>query len=222
MRTLYHYPLCPFSRKVRLMLAEKLLDFTAMIEEPWGGHKAFLDINPTGDVPYLVEPSGDHIGGSIAIVEYLEETCPDTPLLGKTLQESAEVRRLMEWFDIRFYSDVYQKLLYEKVLKRFWEARGPDSNAIRQGKKNIETHLLYITWLTDRRNWLAGDFFSLADATAAAHLSTLDYISEVPWEKYPEAKDWYVRIKSRPSFRALLNDRIAAFTPASHYANLDF
>jgi glutathione S-transferase len=199
-----------------------MLDFTAMGEEPWNAHQSFLDINPTGDVPYLVEPSGDQIGGGYAIIEYLEETNPDSPLLGKTLQESAEVRRLIEWFDVKFYSEVHQKLVYEKIFKRFWEARGPDSNALRQGKKNIETYLLYITWLTDRRNWLGGDFFSLADITAAAHLSVLDYIGEVPWEKYAEAKDWYVRIKSRPSFRALLKDRISAFAPAPHYTNLDF
>jgi glutathione S-transferase len=193
-----------------------------MVEEPWHVHQAFLDINPTGEMPYLVEPSGDNIGGSVAIVEYLEETSPDTPLIGKTLQESAEVRRLVEWFDVKFYTEVYQKLFYEKVLKRFWEAQGPDSNAIRCGKKNMEVHLLYITWLTDRRNWLAGDFFSLADAAAAAHLSTLDYVGEIPWGKYPEAKNWYARIKSRPSFRALLKDRISAFPPAVHYADLDF
>jgi glutathione S-transferase len=207
---------------VRLLLAEKLIDFVEREETPWDAHQDFLEINPTGEVPYLEESSGTCIGGSWAIAEYLEETSPDPPLLGKTLQESGEVRRLVEWFDIKFYSEVYQRVVYEKVLKRFREARGPDSNAIRQGKRDLETHLLYITWLTDRRNWLAGDFFSLADVAAAAHLSVLDYLGEVSWEKFPEAQDWYARIKSRPSFRPLLKDRIAAFSPASHYTNLDF
>ncbi|HET6222763.1 MAG TPA: glutathione S-transferase family protein, partial [Dongiaceae bacterium] len=99
---------------------------------------------------------------------------------------------------------------------------GPDSQAIRAGNANIHYHLDYIAWLADRRNWLAGDDFSLADIAAAAHLSALDYIGDVPWERHADAKDWYVRVKSRPSFRALLADALPGITPPAHYADLDF
>ena len=87
---------------------------------------------------------------------------------------------------------------------------------------NIHTHMDYISYLVERRKWLAGHEFSLADITAAAHLSTLDYIGDVPWKDHESAKGWYARIKSRPSFRPLLGDRIPSAPPPSHYADLDF
>jgi glutathione S-transferase len=63
---------------------------------------------------------------------------------------------------------------------------------------------------------------SLADVAAAAHLSCIDYIGDVPWEAYELAKNWYARIKSRPSFRSILADHIAGMPPPKHYADLDF
>jgi len=74
----------------------------------------------------------------------------------------------------------------------------------------------------ERRRWLAGENFSLADITAAAHLSTLDYLGDVPWDNHEPAKEWYARIKSRPSFRPLLADHIPGAPPPKHYADLDF
>ena len=94
--------------------------------------------------------------------------------------------------------------------------------AIRNGNANIHTHLEYIAWLVDRRRWLGGDEFSLADITAAAHLSAIDYIGDVPWERHPGAKDWYARVKSRPSVRPLLADQVPGVMPPPHYADLDF
>jgi glutathione S-transferase len=76
--------------------------------------------------------------------------------------------------------------------------------------------------LAERRRWLAGDSLSLADVAAAAQLSSVDYLGDVPWEGHPEAKDWYVRLKSRPSLRPLLKDHIAGVPPPKHYADLDF
>jgi glutathione S-transferase len=86
----------------------------------------------------------------------------------------------------------------------------------------MKTHLEYVSWLADRRRFLAGDFFSLADIAAAAHFSAVDYIGDVPWDDYPRAKEWYVRIKSRPSFRPVLADHIPGLRPPTHYADLDF
>ena len=80
----------------------------------------------------------------------------------------------------------------------------------------------YIGFLTEKRKWLAGDNFSLADIAAAAHLSAIDYIGDVPWEEHQSAAHWYARIKSRPSFKALLEDKVPGFKPAQHYENVDF
>lgn len=222
MRTLYHQWLDPFCRKIRLALAEKQLEFQLQIEKTWERREEFFTLNPSGNVPVLVEQDGIPIVESYAIIEYLEELYPDPPLMGKNPIQRAEIRRITHWFDVKFYKEVGYLLLNEKIIKRFLKDNAPNSQFIRAGQYNVHTHLEYVAYLVDRRNWLAGDHFSLADITAAAHLSCLDYLGDVPWEKHPAAKDWYTRIKSRPAFRPILADHVPGLPPVDHYANLDF
>lgn len=222
MRQLLHLWLSPFSRKVRVALAEKGVDFTLQVERVWERRPEFLAQNPAGLVPVLVEEDGSVIAESSAICEYLEDVFPEPSLLGTGALARAEVRRLVAWFDLKFNAEVTRNLVNEKVMKRFLGLGEPDTSAIRAGRHNIGYHLDFIAYLTERRKWLAGDDLSLADIAAGAHISCLDYLSEVPWEDYPLAKDWYVRIKSRPSFRPLLGDRVAGLEPPKHYADLDF
>ena len=222
MRTLYHLWLSPFSRKVRVALKEKGLDFSLKVEKVWDRRPEFLALNPAGTVPVLVEENGEVIADSGAICEFLEEVYPTRPLLGGIPVERAETRRLLAWFDTKFASEVTSNVLGEKVLKRFLGRGEPDAAAIRAGLRNIHTHLDYIGWLAERRTWLAGDTFSLADIAAAAHLSCLDYLDDVPWDQHEGAREWYARIKSRPSFRPLLADHIPGSPPPKHYADLDF
>lgn len=222
MRVLYHLWLSPQCRKVRLALAEKGIPFEMQVEKVWERRHEFLVINPSGDVPVLVEEDGTAIADSVAIIEYVEETNPDRPLLPGGPVERAEIRRLAQWFDVKFGQEVSDNLVGEKVLKKFLGLGQPDSAAIRAGHANMRIHLEYVSWLADRRRFLAGDTFSLADIAAAAHLSALDYIGDVPWDDYPRAKEWYVRIKSRPSFRPVLADHIPGLRPPVHYADLDF
>jgi glutathione S-transferase len=222
MRTLYHLWLSPQSRKVRLVLHEKELEFEMRVEKVWERRQAFLELDPAGEVPVLVEADGTVVADAGAICEFLDEAYPDRPMIGFDPPGRAETRRLCAWFDRKFEHEVSQNLLGEKLMKRFMGMGEPDSEAIRAGLHNIHGHLDYIAWLTDRRKWLAGDDFSLADITAAAHLSCIDYLDDVPWEDHAEAKEWYARIKSRPSFRALLADHIPGLPPPRHYADLDF
>ncbi len=222
MRTLYHLWLSPFCRKVRIALAEKGLDFEMKVENLWERRPEFLAMNPAGDVPVLIEDDGRVLADSTAIAEYLEETFPLTPLVPGDARERAEVRRLVGWFDVKFNREVTENLVGEKMMKRFLRTGEPDSRAIRAGRHNIQTHLDYIAWLAERRPWLAGDDFSLADLAAASHVSAVDYLGDVPWAEYPGSKDWYARVKSRPSFRAILADHIPGEPPPKHYADLDF
>ncbi|MBF0093602.1 MAG: glutathione S-transferase family protein [Alphaproteobacteria bacterium] len=222
MRTLYHLWLSPHSRKVRVVLAEKKLEFMLSVERTWERRPEFLALNPAGEVPVLVEPDGNAYSDSSAICELLEELYPEHPLVGPTPVLRAEVRRLVAWFDCKFNREVTENLVGEKLGKRLIGVGGPDSRAIRAGQANIHLHLDYIQWLVERRRWLAGDFLSLADIAAAAHLSCLDYIGDVPWTDHPGAKDWYARIKSRPSFRSLLRDQVPGALPPRHYEDLDF
>ena len=227
MYTLYHHPADPFCRKVRLMLAEKGLEFTAKTEEPWKIRPDFLAKNPAGDIPVLEEPDGHILCGHRPICEYIDEIT-SRPLFGAYARDKAEVRRLCDWFDEKFYKEVTVYLAGEKILKRL-NGGTPDSDAIRAGKLNILGHMSYTEWLLKQRNWLAGEAFTMADFAAAAQFSVLDYIGEVPWDKsdngtacFEETKNWYARVKSRPSFRGLLTDRIPGVLPAAHYGDLDF
>ena len=222
MRVLHHLWLSPFCRKVRVVLQEKRLDFEMRVENVWDRNEAFLALNPAGEVPVLVEEDGTAIADHAAICEYLDEIVAEPPLIGRQPAERAEVRRLAAWFDQKFNREVTENLVGEKILKRFLKLGEPDSRTIRAGHANIRYHLDYIGFLVDRRNWIAGDAFSLADIAAAAHLSCIDYLGDVPWEDHPEARDWYARVKSRPSFRPILRDSIAGAPPAKHYADLDF
>jgi len=222
MRILYHHPLSPFSRKVRVALAEKRLDFTLELEKPWERRDDFMMLNPAGEVPVLVEEDGIIVAEHTAICEFLEEAYPETLLLGPDAAQRAEARRLVAWFDVKFNREVTENLLGEKMFKRLAGQGTPHAQAIRAGHANIHYHLDYIAWLSDRRVWLAGDHFTLADIAAAAHLSALDYLGDVPWDQHPEAKNWYARIKSRPSFRPLLGDHLPGVPPPKHYADLDF
>jgi len=223
MRTLYHLALSPFSRKVRVTLREKNLDFQLKVEKVWERRPEFLAMNPAGTVPVLVEEDGTTIAESAVICEYLEEIYPgERNLIGETPIERVEVRRLLAWFDQKFSREVTDNLLREKMMKKFLGLGEPNSSAIRAGYSNIHYHLEYIGWLTERRKFLAGDKYSLADVAAASHLSCLDYIGDVPWADHPRAKDWYARIKSRPAFRPLLGDLIPGAPPPKHYADLDF
>ncbi|WP_019644965.1 FtsZ-binding protein FzlA [Novispirillum itersonii] len=222
MRILYHHWLSPFARKVRLVLGEKRLDVTENLQADWDRSDQFLALNPAGEVPVLIEPNGLVLCDSQSICEYLEEAYPEVPLLPRQVPERAETRRLVAWFDRKFQQEVTHPLVSEKLMKRMLGGDPPDSRWVRVGRTNIHNHLAYITWLTERRKWLAGGAMTLADITAAAHLSLIDYIGDVPWDDHPFAKDWYVRIKSRPCFRPLLREVIPGVLPPKHYADLDF
>lgn len=222
MRTLYHLWLSPSCRKVRLVLGEKKLECDSHVEPVWERREGFLTMNPAGEVPVLVEPDGAIFCDGTAICEYLDEIHPTPPLNGATAVERAEVRRLVGWFDGKFNTEVTANLVGEKVAKRLMRTGYPNSDAIRAGLGNIRYHLDYIGFLTERRNWLAGDRLSLADLAAAAHVSCVDYLGDVPWAHNESAKTWYARIKSRPSFRAILADHVPGLAPVETYIVLDF
>ncbi|MCY4301266.1 MAG: glutathione S-transferase family protein [Aestuariivita sp.] len=221
MTRLYHFPLSPFCRKVRLSLAEKKIEVELIEERYWERSSEFLQRNPAGKIPIL-KLDQTMLTESAAICEYIEETYPDPPLMPKTHRARHEVRRLVAWFDDKFHSEVTAKLLHERVNKKIMSKGAPDSTNIFAGFQAIKFHLDYMAWLLDQRRWIAGDELSLADFAAAAHLSTLDYVSDVDWNRSTVVKDWYAKIKSRPAFRSILADIISGFPPPPHYSDLDF
>ncbi len=221
MNRLYHFPLSPFCRKVRLSLAEKRIEVELVEERYWEQDADFLRRNPAGKVPIL-KLGAKTMAESAAICEYLEEAYPTPPLMPRDAETRYEVRRLVAWFDDKFNAEVTRKLMAERVFKKMMGGGSPDSTNLKAGLKAIKFHLDYMTWLLEQRRWLAGNEMSLADFAAAAHLSCLDYRSEVDWNRSDVVKDWYAKIKSRPAFRSLLADQVPGFLPPSHYADLDF
>ena len=220
MNRLYHFALSPACRKVRLSLAEKKIEVELVEERYWEKDPDFLRRNPAGKVPVL-RMGSKTMAESTAICEYIEDRHPTPPLMPSDADDRFEVRRLVSWFDDKFHHEVTSKLLYERVHKKIM-GQAPDSRNVKSGSKAIRYHLDYMGWLLDQRRWLAGSQMSLADFAAAAHLSTLDYISDVDWNRSENVREWYAKIKSRPAFRSLLADHVPGFPPPPHYADLDF
>ena len=221
MLRLYHVPLSPFCRKVRLVLAEKKMDVELIEERYWDQSTEFLRRNPAGKVPIL-RHEGALLTESTPICEYIEELNPNPSLIPKDAKVRYEMRRLVSWFDDKFHHEVTSNLLYERVNKKVSGQGFPDSKNIKEGARKIKYHLDYMAWLLEHRRWLAGDTMTLADFAAAAHLSSLDYISDVDWNRSSAVKDWYAKIKSRPAFRNILSDQVSGFPPPRHYNDLDF
>lgn len=212
MRTLFHFWLHPFSRKVRVALTEKNLSFNPVIEKVWERRTEFLAMNPAGDVPVLIEQDGTILSNSQVICEYLDEVYPEVNLIGQDPVQRAETRRLVHWFDRKFNKEVTDNLVGEKIVKAFLKLGEPHGPSVRAGRANIHYHLDYIGFLTERRKWLAGEHFSLADITAASHLSAIDHIGDVPWDEHQSASKWYQTVIGRSSFRDILNEKIPEYT----------
>lgn len=220
---LYQFPLCPFSRKVRLLLGEKGVGYELVRESPWERRDEFLDMNPAGRTPVMVEAEkGTVLIDSWAICEFFEETVNKAPMINGTAINRAEIRRLTAWFDEQFHADVVAPLMHERMKKRLVDRASPDARVLRDAMKFALNHLDYTDYLLDHRNWLAGATMSLADLTAAAHISVADYLGGIDWRGHEQTKRWYSALKSRPSFRPLLSERMEVISPPQHYDKVDF
>lgn len=219
---LYQFPLCPFSRKVRLLLSEKGIGYELWRENPWEGREGFMELNHAGRTPTLHDPERRiTLSDSRAICEYFEETVDKSPMINGTATNRAEIRRLVAMFDENLYGDVTAPLLHERMKKRLIMRQSPDSRVLREAMKLANGHLDYIDYLIDNRPWLAGATMSLADLAAAAQLSVADYLGGIDWSGHEQARSWYSVIKSRPSFRPLLTERMDVIQPPSHYGDVN-
>ena len=221
---LHQFTLCPFSRKVRLLLNEKDVGYELVAEKPWERRDEFVDMNPAGQTPVMVDPTrGTLLIDSMAICEYFEETVEKAAMINGTAANRAEIRRLIAWFDTQFHRDVTGPLLHERMVKRVVHRASPDAKVLREAMRSAIGHLDYLDWLLDHRHWMAGATISLADLAAAAQISIADYLGGIDWKGHEATARWYRGIKSRRSFRPMLEtERMSGIEPPSHYANPDF
>jgi glutathione S-transferase len=222
MLEVYHFPLCPFSRKLRIVLKEKKVEFELIQEPYWQRRTAFLKMNPAGETPVIIVDGKNIVASNNAIFEYIEETYPENKLIFGDIEQRNEIRRLSDWFDLKFYNEVTRYIFNEKITKTLAKGNEPNSQAIQAAKKNLAYHLDYISFLTRDNRYLVGNYPTMADFAAAAQISVLDFIGEIPWSSHANAKEWYARIKSRPSMKPILLDKIPNFYPPTYYSNPDF
>lgn len=216
----------PAGRAVRLALAEKSLAVKLVDDPPWRASDRLAAANPALTVPVLIDQPPT--GGSIsvcplgAILDYLDDAYPVAPLMPGTSAGRAETRRLIAWFADKFEADIVRPVLRQRIDARLRGNFNMNRQAYEEGLAALRWHFDYVSWLIENRPFLAGERMTHADFTAAAYVSALDYVGVIPWADFPMAKEWYQRMKSRPSFRALLADRVDGIPPASHYDDLDF
>ena len=219
---IYHYPLCPFCRLVRLAFYEKGIPHALLTEIPWERRPAFLEKNPLGTVPVIVEPDNYTLSGATTICAYLNEITPLPDLMGETPRGRAEINRLVEWVHSVFYPQVVKPILDERVYKALQQKGAPDSNVLRAARQNYKILMPYLDWIASRRSYLGGRHLSYADLAVAAQLSVLDYLGELEWDNLTDIKTWYAKIKSYNSFKSLLQDKVGGIIPSEGYTNLDF
>ncbi|MBV8978629.1 MAG: glutathione S-transferase family protein [Alphaproteobacteria bacterium] len=214
MRRLYHLTLSPASRVARLILGEKRLAFDPVAAEDSHAH-----------LPVFADLDGTSVVGLWAVIDHLEGNYPQPPLVPEDPTLRGETLRWFDWAMGPLAERASRRILFEKAAQRFTGAPSvgaPDMNVVRQGREALKTLLPIIGKAAETNGNLVARECLLADLAVAANLSALDYFGEVPWAEFPAVSEWYVRMKSRPSFRSLLSDRLPGQPPVAHYAELDF
>lgn len=219
---LYQFPLCPFSRKVRLLLGEKGIPYELRDMLPWERSSAYRQLNHSGRTPAMHDPDrGIVLADSRAICEYFEETIPGHSMMLGSAEQRAEIRRLVAWFDELYYTQVTGPLLHGRLIAPRGDETGRAKVLLADAQRNADAHLDELGFLLGNRRWLAGPTLSLADLAAAAQISVADYLGGIDWSGQDQAKTWYSVLRSRRSFRPLLAERMAGIEPPPHYANLN-
>ena len=215
-------PLCSSSRAGKLILKEKGINFQAINEPIWKRRVGFLKVNPEGDLPVIIDEKNIKIIGYMSLAYYLDDNSIGDNLIGINAIQRLEVRRVCKWINNKFFREVTENIVEERVFKNLRGLGQPSTEFLKAGRINLINHENYFEWLLKERTFLTGEIFTLADISYASYLSCLDYLGEMKWERIPVTKKWYAKIKSRPTFREILQEKIYTIPPSENYQNLDF
>ena len=221
MITLYHYYLCSSSRYIRLILEEHKISYQTQLENYWKPQKDFLELNPAGHLPVLVNEENFPVIGANACVEYIKDLELRSNFFVENYKEKAEINRLVHWFEVIFKKEVFDPIIYEKVYSRIVENITPNSENIRAALQNLDFHIQYFNYLLNNKNYFIKDELTYLDFLAAANFSVLDYLGLLNLKNHDNIREWYLKLKSRPSFRTLLKDQIVGLNPHENYKNID-
>lgn len=218
---LYSALFCPFSRYAVLGLKEKNVPFQSRLEQQWRLSDAVQKLTPFGTVPIL------HHGTTVCanywiISAYLDHAYSDVSLLGATVHDTVRIKHVVMWFEKIFYSAIYKTIFYERALKGAHGHGAPSPERLRHAMVDLQKKMVIIDHLCARDAFLVGNTMTWADIAASVHLSCVDYIVTIPWDSVPFAKRWYMKIKSRPTFRSFLQERVSNIEPSKNYPILDF
>ena len=221
MITLYHYYLCSSSRYIRLILEEQKIKYETQLENYWKPQKDFLQLNPAGHLPVIINEENFPVIGANACIEYIKDLEVKPRLFVDDYREKAEINRLVHWFDVIFKKEVFDPIIYEKVLSGILDNITPNSENIRAALNNLDFHIEYFNYLLNSKNYFIKDDLTYLDFLAAANFSVLDYLGLLNLKDYENIKEWYFKIKSRPSFKTLLKDQIVGLNPHENYKIID-
>lgn len=201
MMTLYGYPSSPNTRKVRLVLAEKALDYTSVTVDLLKGEQKgarFLQRNPLGKVPVL-EIDGSCIWESTIVNEYLEERYPEPALLPRDPLRRARARLLEDYCDTQL-APAITALFGEYVLKM---PADRDAGTIEAAAATVRRCLDYLEQSLGDCEYLVGPY-TLADAAFTPFITLAQTFGILLDHPYTKTARWVDRLTARPSFRALM------------------
>jgi glutathione S-transferase len=200
--------LSPAPRTVRMYLAEKGLTLPTRQVDVFSGENrqaAYLAHNPAGQTPALLLDDGTCIAESVAIMEYLEESHPDPPLVGATPEQRAVTRQWQRRCELAITENIHNAYHYAEGLARF-RGRIPVAPEAADGLKQIaQDRIAWLDEMLDGHEFLAGDRFTLADIWLYAWLDFADSVGQPFDHDLRNIAPWFARIAARPSAIASLH-----------------
>lgn len=186
----------PFVRKVRIVLAEKKIDYEFVIDSPWLAETRVADLNPLGKIPVLLLDDETPLFDSRVIVEYLDNMAPNNKLLPATNRERTEVKR---WESVG-------DGICDAAASAFLEAKRPkkeqSASWISRQNDKVTRSLEYLSEQLGDKTVCCGLHFSLADVATVSALGYLAFrFPEIRWEEnHPNLAKLYQKMMQRPAF----------------------
>ena len=189
----------PYVRKVRIVMAEKKLDYQFVLEDVWAATTAISLSNPLGKVPCLIMEAGEAIFDSRVIVEYLDTLSPVGKLIPAQGRERAEVKTWEALAD-----GVMDAALLAR-LEATWSGRSAEQRCdawVARQMDKIDKALQAMNKGLGDKAYCSGVHFSLSDVAVGCALDYLDFrFPEIAWHKnYPKLAKLQEKLKLRPSF----------------------